>query len=538
MLDKAKAASEQHEDGEIEEGEETLKSTKQDGPLGMDDDEDNNDEFKEELESIMAEQNSKCCKTQTQIETEKIKETAPPVNAPSKKLNGLSPIEFEQLKKKQKEKLTASDANFELNLINSLKNGTSKDGLKEAEALKAQLFKSPSRSMHLSQQIVNQVAFSEDQMQQNASSIAATTSSVGDQIQYVDGRPRLIVSIELDLLKLMNMNQFGSQMAEQFTGQGFENEPMELSEDKLSFKSKPSESKDKEKEREKEREKEKEKEKQREKDKEKEREREKKSSSSDPKSKDSHKSDSSSKSKPSLSSSNNTTTNNRPKAKADSSLNESKSGKSETTSSVSSSSLHRKRSSMSFNNDDDLSSISSKKQKLSGSSSSSSDKNSLRSSTQSPLPSNQDSKAATKTASSAKGSDNSQAKTNGGVKMNAKSSSGGLLLADGQKRGCCLDFLESTLEEQEFHKRGKQKKHEADIEKDKIKKTILYMEAVCNFCLCAICQYRLKKTSSTSQSSTAFDLLKGTYDMLRYLNEQLIKKIDNEEFVKKFKILS
>ena len=538
MLDKAKAASEQHEDGEIEEGEETLKSTKQDGPLGMDDDEDNNDEFKEELESIMAEQNSKCCKTQTQIETEKIKETAPPVNAPSKKLNGLSPIEFEQLKKKQKEKLTASDANFELNLINSLKNGTSKDGLKEAEALKAQLFKSPSRSMHLSQQIVNQVAFSEDQMQQNASSIAATTSSVGDQIQYVDGRPRLIVSIELDLLKLMNMNQFGSQMAEQFTGQGFENEPMELSEDKLSFKSKPSESKDKEKEREKEREKEKEKEKQREKDKEKEREREKKSSSSDPKSKDSHKSDSSSKSKPSLSSSNNTTTNNRPKAKADSSLNESKSGKSETTSSVSSSSLHRKRSSMSFNNDDDLSSISSKKQKLSGSSSSSSDKNSLRSSTQSPLPSNQDSKAATKTASSAKGSDNGQAKTNGGVKMNAKSSSGGLLLADGQKRGCCLDFLESTLEEQEFHKRGKQKKHEADIEKDKIKKTILYMEAVCNFCLCAICQYRLKKTSSTSQSSTAFDLLKGTYDMLRYLNEQLIKKIDNEEFVKKFKILS
>lgn len=68
-----------------------------------------------------------------------------------------------------------------------------------------------------------------------------------------------------------------------------------------------------------------------------------------------------------------------------------------------------------------------------------------------------------------------------------------------------------------LHQRGKQKKHEADNEKDKLKKPISYMEAVCYFSLCAIAQYRLKKTSTASSTSnkSSFDLLKDTYELLR-----------------------
>jgi hypothetical protein len=81
-----------------------------------------------------------------------------------------------------------------------------------------------------------------------------------------------------------------------------------------------------------------------------------------------------------------------------------------------------------------------------------------------------------------------------------------------------------------LHERGKQKKREADFEKDKIKKAQLYMEAVCYFCLCGISQYRLKKavgassaaaSSSSSSSSgaltskTSFELLRETYDLLK-----------------------
>ncbi|RNA20347.1 AF4 FMR2 family member 4 isoform X2 [Brachionus plicatilis] len=103
-----------------------------------------------------------------------------------------------------------------------------------------------------------------------------------------------------------------------------------------------------------------------------------------------------------------------------------------------------------------------------------------------------------------------------------------------------FDFLNTTLEEQVLHQRGKQKKHEADHEKDKLKKTICYMEAVCYFSLCAISQYRLKKTSSSSSTSnkSSFDLLKDTYELLRYLNQMLVKPIDNEMFIKKFRVLS
>ena len=79
------------------------------------------------------------------------------------------------------------------------------------------------------------------------------------------------------------------------------------------------------------------------------------------------------------------------------------------------------------------------------------------------------------------------------------------------------------MEDKEFLLRAKQKKHEADLEKDKIKKSILYMEAVCNFFLCAVYQYRHNKKSisgsSSSSSSTAMtsiisDLIKGTIGLL------------------------
>ena len=84
------------------------------------------------------------------------------------------------------------------------------------------------------------------------------------------------------------------------------------------------------------------------------------------------------------------------------------------------------------------------------------------------------------------------------------------------------------MEDKEFHLRAKQKKHEADLEKDKIKKSILYMEAVCNFFLCAVYQYRHnKKSINNSSSSTAVsssssapmtsiisDLIKGTIGLL------------------------
>ncbi len=64
--------------------------------------------------------------------------------------------------------------------------------------------------------------------------------------------------------------------------------------------------------------------------------------------------------------------------------------------------------------------------------------------------------------------------------------------------------------------RGKQKKHEADNEKDKIKKTIAYMEAVCYFCLCAISQYRVKKAATNPTSNkSAIDLLNDTYQLLK-----------------------
>ena len=100
-------------------------------------------------------------------------------------------------------------------------------------------------------------------------------------------------------------------------------------------------------------------------------------------------------------------------------------------------------------------------------------------------------------------------------------------------------FFYRTLEEQELHRRGKQKKHEADLAKDKFKKSIAYMEAVCYFCLCAISQYRLKKAAvNPSSNKSSFDLLNDTYSLLKFLHEKILKSVDNDLFIKKFKVLS
>ena len=77
-------------------------------------------------------------------------------------------------------------------------------------------------------------------------------------------------------------------------------------------------------------------------------------------------------------------------------------------------------------------------------------------------------------------------------------------------------FIFSAIEEAELHLRGKQKKHEADQEKDKIKKTVAYIEAVCYFFLCAISQYRLKKLAANSTSNmSSMDLLNEKYQLLK-----------------------
>jgi hypothetical protein len=71
-----------------------------------------------------------------------------------------------------------------------------------------------------------------------------------------------------------------------------------------------------------------------------------------------------------------------------------------------------------------------------------------------------------------------------------------------------------------LHQRGTQKKHEADQEKDKIKKIISYMEAVCYFCLCAISQYRIKKAVNNSLSNQT--LLSQTYNLLKFVKTFII----------------
>ncbi len=65
------------------------------------------------------------------------------------------------------------------------------------------------------------------------------------------------------------------------------------------------------------------------------------------------------------------------------------------------------------------------------------------------------------------------------------------------------------------------------------------MEAVCYFCLCAISQYRLKKAAvNPSSNKSSFDLLNDTYLLLKYLQEKVLKSIDNDVFIRKFKVLS
>ena len=55
--------------------------------------------------------------------------------------------------------------------------------------------------------------FNNHHQQIQANHVTTSSSSNIDQIQYVDGRPRLIVSIELDLLNLVNINQLSHAMA-------------------------------------------------------------------------------------------------------------------------------------------------------------------------------------------------------------------------------------------------------------------------------------------------------------------------------------
>ena len=73
-------------------------------------------------------------------------------------------------------------------------------------------------------------------------------------------------------------------------------------------------------------------------------------------------------------------------------------------------------------------------------------------------------------------------------------------------------LFSSENNEEVFHNRGISKKHEADSEKESpIKKVTLYMEAVCNFCLCAITQHRFKKT----KTAKSIELLNQTWKLLK-----------------------
>ena len=97
------------------------------------------------------------------------------------------------------------------------------------------------------------------------------------------------------------------------------------------------------------------------------------------------------------------------------------------------------------------------------------------------------------------------------------------------------DFLYKELSEEMFHKRGIAKKHEADTEKEsQMKKVTLYMEAVCNFCLCAVTQHQFKKIKPDNSTN----LLNDTWNLLKFINEKILRKTENAGFTKKFKVLS
>ena len=148
-------------------------------------DEENSDEFEEELEQIMSvnknETTSQSAKKPKLIGKQQKEKEA--VNAHGK------PSEYEKSNDKLYElasKKSIYDPGYDL---------SSKDSINFNHHHLNQI-----QANHLS---VN--SFNPNPLGDPGSS----TSVSGDQIQYVDGRPRLIVSIELDLLKLMNINQFG-----------------------------------------------------------------------------------------------------------------------------------------------------------------------------------------------------------------------------------------------------------------------------------------------------------------------------------------
>lgn len=111
------------------------------------------------------------------------------------------------------------------------------------------------------------------------------------------------------------------------------------------------------------------------------------------------------------------------------------------------------------------------------------------------------------------------------------------------------------LSEETFHLRGTSKKHEGDLENQATERIKLYMDAVCNFCLCAITQFRMKK----SKPSKSIELLNQTWKLLkfvtnrtinyvfdnlslffhlRHVNDKDLVNVKNSDFVKKFRVLS
>jgi hypothetical protein len=383
---------------------------------------------------------------------------------------------------------------------------------------------------HMQQQIVvaNHASMMADYMDQvanncNETNGPATTTASSDQIQYsADGRPKLIVSIELDILKLLNnasgLDQLPSVPPQQQQQQTLLYDDLNIKEEAKEPSRKQTDSKSMQS----------------------------KSNSSTQNSNSSNKESNRPSKKPADSTSSNS---NSGKSKVDSSsLNLSKNG----------GSLKRLSTSVGTH-EDDLADQSTKKQKLSTVNSNNSCSKPQNTSTN-PVAGNQKTNGSNNRTVSG-GSINNNNNNNNSInrasgqnttgRNSAGPASNNSLNGRQQQTGTptparnakSLDFLHSTIEEQVLHERGVQKKREADFEKDKIKKTQLYMEAVCYFCLCATRQYKLKKavaaSSSTSLTSkTSVELLRDTYDLLKFLNEKLVKSLDSEELNRKFKLLS
>ncbi len=525
---------------------------------------DDEDEFKEELEEIMSSNNKKKKHRSNEKETS-IKEKSSPSSASSttssvdlnKQLNSETKnIEKSSpLNNKQKLKTKLEEKNLdEYSLLKKTQLASSRDlvlGHVQEEVLLKKLKKSLESKEHdllLNHQpsIINcnDTIHESNSIKEKMSSVCnninksnnntvntnnmnnmnnlPTSTTIGDQIQYsADGRPRLIVSIELDLLKIINFNQFNNALpnyattadSTQLSNNHMDNNLSEMNYESqmtpttltpsFSNKSKKQSSKANQEDYD---------------------NSEKSSSTSSSSKKENKKylSDLNENSKSQYKSSSN--------SNSSSKLNEAvESDKKKVIAEKS-----RKRSST-LNEDIELNNLNStsKKQKLSVQTSSSSSKvssSSSHSSSSSSSSSHGNGEPSKKPSASSAVSNVNGSSSNNKSSSSVQSSSNNLgntksasmnkslsaTPSPSQKFAPYLDFLNSQIEEQELHLRGKQKKHEADHEKDKIKRTISYMEAVCYFCLCAISQYRLKKTVNNPSSNTSYlDLLNETYNLLK-----------------------